>query len=381
MRSVSPGGRCTQVANGLRRAVVGVVLAVRIGRAQAAPLVVPDEPLCPACQITLSTVARLGAKDGPGSLSQSPIAVRVDPLGRYWLFPGGGGPPIVYDSTGRFLKVIGSRGGGPGEFRWSVDVVFLAPDSALVMDIENHRMVIVGSDLVPRGEMPFLLDVSPLVNGGGRGRFFASSLVRTPESMGWPLHQIELRDGELSLTRSFGPDAGVMPTTSSRNFVWNLAPAWYDGFWSEDPNRMRFVRWSSDGAIKEYLERRAAWFPETQILDAGAPTRPPKPFAKGMSEQPAGILWTFTLLPSPRWREAWPKDLPESGEIKASSIDVSKLFESMIEVIDVKQRRVITRVRLEDLLSGALPGGRAWAPRIDDDGFWFIEIKQFRVVR
>ena len=113
----------------------------------ATPVRIPDEPTCGACRITLTTFATLGDTDGPGALANIPYGVRVDGRDRIWLWGGdNAGGPSIYDANGKFLRVSGRRGQGPGEFEMITDVITLPGDSVLVVDY-NRRATLYSTDL------------------------------------------------------------------------------------------------------------------------------------------------------------------------------------------------------------------------------------------
>ena len=54
------------------RALLATLFALRSVSAQgSAPTLVPDEPTCPRCTITMRTLVMLGTDDGTGSLERS----------------------------------------------------------------------------------------------------------------------------------------------------------------------------------------------------------------------------------------------------------------------------------------------------------------------
>jgi hypothetical protein len=70
-------------------------------------------------------------------------------------------------------------------------------------------------------------------------------------------------------------------------------------------------------------------------------------------------LWVYTLVAATDWKKYWkplPKDL--KGELSASDApEMDELYDTMVEVIDVKAQRVVTRSRLPFALISVLPNG------------------------
>jgi hypothetical protein len=61
-----------------------------------------------------------GEDDGPMAFFNVWSFVRADAAGRIYLLDGGNHRVSVFDSEGRFIRSMGSRGGGPGEFEFGM---------------------------------------------------------------------------------------------------------------------------------------------------------------------------------------------------------------------------------------------------------------------
>lgn len=108
----------------------------------------------------------------------------------------------------------------------------------------------------------------------------------------------------------------------------------------------------------------------------GSPTTPPKPGISAVIEDSTGLLWVFVRIPAKTWREAWPSVRSRSGEYEYRTIALDKLFTTTIEIIDPKTRRVVTRRSLEQFVVSALPGLRAAAYSVDEEGGVRVSILQ-----
>lgn len=72
---------------------------------------------CADCVITLDTVLTIGGIDGPGlHLITKLSRVAVDRRGRILISDPRMAEISVFDSIGTFLRTVGSRGEGPGEY-------------------------------------------------------------------------------------------------------------------------------------------------------------------------------------------------------------------------------------------------------------------------
>jgi hypothetical protein len=358
------------------RSTLFVLFVGSVVHAQA-PVVVPDAPSCAGCSIGVSRKP-LDAK--PSGLTSAPTLVQSDGRGRIWVFSSKL-PPLVFDSTGKFLRPIGPTGSGPGEFLPGGTLARLAGDSIALFDVRNGRAFVVSSDLRLGRQMPLTMSFGRALGIGGR-RLLITGFVRKPDAAGLPLHFVDLDTGGQKVIQSFGPKSAT--ATSDLNaqlgLSWLTTTSGSGGFWTEELLAYRVRRWSRDGQLEIDLERRPEWFVPQAVLSAGDATHPPSPFPVGLSEQ-GELVWTFTNVADANWRKAWPPEAATQREVLGSRIDYTQLFDTMVEVIDTKTRRVVARTRLPEYAISVLPGARLAVYREDADGFPLIEILQMSVKR
>ncbi|MFQ5722386.1 MAG: 6-bladed beta-propeller [Candidatus Aminicenantales bacterium] len=77
----------------------------------------------------------------------SPVSVTSDNKGNIYICDYRANDIKKFDTSGRFIKVIGREGQGPGEFSWPFEAVF-AKDRLIVWDMRNRRLCA----LTPDGE-------------------------------------------------------------------------------------------------------------------------------------------------------------------------------------------------------------------------------------
>ena len=96
---------------------------------------------CPRCEVVLKAGPRLGDNEGLGALVAEPSSLASDNMGRFFLtqFTNAEGP-LVFDSLGRFVRQLGRRGLGPGEFQVARYLSIAASDSIYVADPQAGRM-------------------------------------------------------------------------------------------------------------------------------------------------------------------------------------------------------------------------------------------------
>ena len=158
------------------------------------PEVVSGQVTCGDCVITLDTVVTIGGLSGPGlHVIDRFSGVAVDRRGRF-LINGSGPPEIsVFDSTGKFLRTVGRRGEGPGEYR-SIRHIAVGPQYIHVFDFRAGRTMLDHDFAVVRTDrFPGAIDYS-VVRSDDEVVFAAD--VPTPESVGHQLHVLR-PSGEL----------------------------------------------------------------------------------------------------------------------------------------------------------------------------------------
>jgi hypothetical protein len=117
-------------------------------------------PICPADQGSLADIYRTGKVrfvpemviDGQslpeGVLFVGPVDIALDPSGHVFILDFQDQNIKTFDASGRFLKVIGRKGQGPGEFNMPLSFAF-AKDRLAVWDMGNRRLCV----LTPEGEL------------------------------------------------------------------------------------------------------------------------------------------------------------------------------------------------------------------------------------
>jgi hypothetical protein len=71
-----------------------------------------------------------------------------------------------------------------------------------------------------------------------------------------------------------------------------------------------------------------------------------------IQEDQEGLVWVFIRIPAENWRLGWSRAPAVAREVPLSLIDVEKLFDTMIEVIDPRAGAVLARERLPGYMIG-----------------------------
>jgi hypothetical protein len=103
-----------------------------------------------------------GAEEGPESFFRvSPRLVRADAAGRIYVLDSENARIVVFDSDGQFVRSMGGRGGGPGEFQ-SPATMSVSPEGAVaVFDFGKGSLVRYDESGEVEVEQPFPLFPRP----------------------------------------------------------------------------------------------------------------------------------------------------------------------------------------------------------------------------
>ncbi len=328
---------------------------------------------CPSCEIALTRLATLGSIEEPGGVMQGDL-VAADGGGRFYAVASAVHSEItIFDRGGSYLRTVGRKGGGPGEFR-GIAAIWTRGDSVHVLDSGNLRYTVLGPgfDIARSGRIPAATSevrALPLDDG----TVLVNARIQTAGQIGLPLHLLS-PDGQV--VRSFGAtDEKVLPGRS-RATGRVLADASAGSVWAGHTGTYTLELWSLDGRHLRTLVRRPAWFPERAEGAEYNPADPPRSFLQAVRLNPDGTLLTVSIVADPEWTEgAIVTRRNGTGPIVSWRPDrADRLFDSMIEVIDTHSNTLLKSVRFDGYISQLLPGGLAVVPRADDDGVEYLDI-------
>lgn len=167
--------------------------------------VIPIEDVnrCTTCEASLEHVVTLGDREGPGRV-MIPTAMARDRNGRYYVAHADGGRGAsriwVFDSAGAFVRTIGRRGEGPGEYGSITRIRFRPGDTLEIYSGGPYRRTVLGPDrsVVRTNRVDWNFMYGAFLPGG---RAIVSHHIRTPERAGYPLQLVDV-SGEV--IRSLG---------------------------------------------------------------------------------------------------------------------------------------------------------------------------------
>ena len=330
-----------------------VLLAVSgaVGSSGQSRVVPGDAVSCKQCTISFQPLVSLGDTSGPGVLLDRPVAVLRDKSKRIWVIPRSGAP-LVFDRTGHFVATVGRQGRGPGEFDSPIGALLLPGDSILVIDGGLYRATVIDPKLKVARSIRMRQTLVP----GVVLHWPRSVILRGPPALEPPsnrsLHDVSFQHAEAQTQRSFGRGGTPMRMGGTTAQFQTLAPSRDGGLWSSNVFRYELNKWTATGEHVEALYRRPSWFGEDSPVWLGNPGNPPPPTVAALQEDHEGLLWVFLRIPAQDWRSGWARAPVGAREIPLSMVDVEKLFDTIIEIIDLRAGVVLTRERLKGYLIG-----------------------------
>ena len=340
---------------------------------------VPDAVACARCSIVMRSRTVLGSLSDNATFPPGlPERVHRDLNGRYWLFSNAA-PPALFDSSGSFLRMLGLKGKGPGEYIAPHDAFFLG-DSVVVLDSRQRRASVLNRELQYVRAMVMPAQMYHTVVLSWPDSIIMSGWIPNAASVGRPLHLVSFArsnvDDVAAVVRSFGPgDGGARPSDSMVR-TWYLAIA-KDGFWSAAPGSYQLVKWKSSTLERlRTIRRDPSWFRGESNAAIGAAPRnglpwiPPSPAVVGIEEDGEGLLWTYVRVPAQKWKDAWSRvkrDIDSGRQPRISDLRWEKLYDTRIEVLDPVVGRVLARTTLDGFFAISASRGRRLAVYATDD--------------
>ncbi len=305
---------------------------------------------CLQCHVVLSPVVTLGDQEGPGIVGGI-TTITQTANGRYVLsFDGADSELSVFSPTGRFIRRLGGRGRGPGEYE-SVRWVSALGNKLHVFDTRQRRQTVLSHDYQvlrtnsfqghPLGGVSVINDTLVIMNG----------LVRTRQLIGFLLHGINHR-GELIRSIALEP-GGFRFDLPGELYYRSLSVASSGGIWAAHRTQYRIDEWSLDGTLRQTITRPANWFP-SHPGGGGAPdpSRPPLPALLGAREDGRGRLWLMVRVTDGKWAQSLTPVRAganrEEGRYRID--DINRAFDTIVEVVDIRQGTLITSTRVDQAL-------------------------------
>lgn len=351
------------------------ILAVSAGMSDAQTTTrIGSSVSCEACSITIASVVTLSGTefDGPATL------IARGRSGEFYLMDPGERLLKVFASDGRFVRTIGRQGGGPGEYERIRNILLPEDGTIHLLDGTLGRRSVFSRD----GKF---LESSPVRLYGGTGMAgvllpkgdLIVNIRPTPE---------DRRIAVLQRIDRAGSATAIFDDASR-----DLRKTWLQQrlLWARPTGEVLVGRPFSfaidvyDPDLRKSLSvvRVDDWIPSTDPDEEpgdGAFDKPYSPRLLGIWEDAQGLLWLHMMLPSPKWKP----QAPPSRGAHLSRQDLDQLarrprVETVIEVVDLRRRRVVARSRFEGALGLPFGGGYVAQSIVDSTGNAALQISRF----
>lgn len=290
------------------------------------------------CDISLRLVAVLSDSADPGILPELP-SVQQDKSGRFYTAVSTMDAIAVFDRSGTFERLVGSRGAGPGEFV-RVSTPLPGPgDSLFAFDMALQRVSVISPDLRVRRQYPLSHQPSLVLPGG---LHVISQQVGTLEASGYPIHL--MREGG-RIERSFGSDLA-----QHRPDLWLattrvVGPAAARAIWAAAPGKYILERWLPEtGARLQSVRVRTSWFQESDFYNDDE-TRPPTSIIAGVWQDQPQVVWVLLRVADSEWRA--PALANRERVATMASRDI--MYDSILEAVHAETGQTLASLRLRSL--------------------------------
>jgi hypothetical protein len=247
--------------------------------------------------------------------------------------------PAVLSTTGKFIRLLGTVGKGPGEYDDPTGVAVAPGDSVWILDGARKHVLTRDLRFVRTERMRAIIDglVSPT------GRIVFQSRIGTPDRAGYPLHILR-QDGELGV--SFGIanpvlDPRVLEANgedAASHLQRRLERADATSFWAYSRRKFLLERYDFDGRMLDQARHAMdGWYAEASLKQPGDGE------FKGLklpivvqSKQPE-MVWLVYAVRNAMYRDP-SVYLPTDKEIL-------QMMDLVIEALDTRTMKVIATSR------------------------------------
>jgi hypothetical protein len=331
-----------------------------------------EPPAAESSSITVEPVVTLGVTNDSGYVGLPSGLARGE--NSEWFLTQFNAPDAVhvFDSAGRYLRSIGRRGTGPGEFV-STRGVIRTGDTLHVFDqrlLRRTLLTTAGQFISAAPYVGQILEAASLDSG----RLVVNTIPRG-EGIGHRVLAIMDANGDFAVT--FGDTVGERNIDPNR--YWRkLAVAPNGTIWSARLPEYRLDQWSASGAHLRAIRIEADWFESHDGSHIYAPDRASGPMIGGIQADSVGRIWVIVHVPDPDRSSAFEAD-PDSPDGLRFNGDHSALWDTRIAVIDLATEEVLGETTVPEYLSGFADTGIAYAYSLQSDARPRIDVFALRL--
>lgn len=320
------------------------------------------DKLCADCRIEVKQTARLG-EGGSFQVTGYPgIAVR-DAKGNIYATQDAPALIHIFDRNGKFVRLLGRKGSGPGEYERVQKVLLAERDRVLVLDAVLGRITHFGGNGKVIRSYPFqggsVMHSATLPNGN----FIVNADFFSREAAGYLIQEFTPEGRSVRLFALDDQSVSNAPHKRERLLASNSSGQ----VLSMMPFAYVLDVFSPSGALTRTFRREADWFPPlppSSRPTGGTDKEEPSARVVAMWTDAEGLLWTVSLVPKPNWRTESPKP---------------NQYKSIIEVIDLNLGSLVAKAEIPQRVAHGLGDGGVVAYGEDKDGFPWIDVFEFQL--
>ena len=338
------------------------------------PLVIAERA-CDTCRLRIEHVTTLGPSPDaffaePWLVRRADGSVMVGPTADFARF-------AVFSRSGSFLRSVGRRGSALGEFRL-IDAAIDGPgDSIYVFDGVNRSLSVLSPDFVYRRGLKLDLRALSAIRLPDDA-IVVNAEIRTPELFGLPLHVIAPAHGRI--VRSFpAADATIEPR---QEFAQHrvIALGRDAVVWAGRLDRYEVEAWTSAGRLLRTITRSPEWW----VRNGTAPYSSRDQVRstarlRGLQVMEDSTLWVLVHVPRDDPDNRPGRVAPRGGKSPAHGHESRPLFDTVIEVIDLRRGRLLVSRRFPDQYFGFSGPRQVHSRRITSSGQQVIDTWQLHL--
>lgn len=336
--------------------------------------------LCAPCRIEVTPLARLGDESGSGMIDHIESRAIRSNRGEYVVKSNYPTSLALFDRSGKFIRTIGRKGSGPGEFQGIGAIAFGEGDSLHVFDQVAHRYSVLDPAyrFVRSGTLPLGPELASLVLP--TGDYVFGLPLRTPAQIGQPLHRVD-RMGKL--TASFGSQSATYRPDIPYFDRRAIAPAKDGLVWSAYRTQYVLERWNPvTGKRVAEMRRDVAWFPSRMSpprqLGEAADSDAPEPFLMAVRESADGILWVLIAVPDKDWKRAIAARRNGQGHTQVQ--DEQRYYDTVLEALNPQTGQFLASITVPEFIRQFVADDAIGTVVEDSDGLpkihlWRVALK------
>ena len=339
--------------------------------------VIQSEPSCSKCIIEIRHALALGTAE-ERALSGMPAHMARALDGSIYIIDQVTRLPRVYDTEGRFVRSLGRKGDGPGEYQDASAILIGSDGRVHILDLRLNRRTI----LSPTGEViatlplgsgaPMMASAALLPNNG----IVTNRILLDAEGAGFAFQEMDATGKRVRLFSEGAFDINWLYDIQRLLFVRKNGE-----LWTARPYSYVLELYTEHRALQRTYERAADWFKPLargENESGGFFDRPPTPNMRAIWEDDAGVLWTATIVTSVSWTPG-PTIAAWRAAGRPPSSPPQERWDTILEAIDPTTGALLAGTRVGAFVVHDLFDGYLASYREASDGTPAVDVWQVRL--